>query len=181
IDHVWKAKQKNQAVTAGVTPHHLFLTEADIQKLGNFAAVKPAIAGTADRQALWDGLADHTIDLVESDHAPHTKREKESATPPFGVPGLETTLGLLWKAVKEKKLPHGDIATLLYENPKRIFSIPDQANTYIELDTEKPYIVGQDGYETKCGWSPFDGWELYGKAEKVVLRGKTLVQDGQLV
>ena len=181
IDHVRKAKQKNQAVTAGVTPHHLFLTEADIQKLGNFAAVKPAIAGTADRQALWDGLADHTIDLVESDHAPHTKREKESATPPFGVPGLETTLGLLWKAVKEKKLPHGDIATLLYENPKRIFSIPDQANTYIELDTEKPYIVGQDGYETKCGWSPFDGWELYGKAEKVVLRGKTLVQDGQLV
>lgn len=181
IEQVRKAKRKKQAVTAGVTPHHLFLSSADVKRLGNFALVKPEIGRKEDQDILWEALRDGTIDLVESDHAPHTKAEKESDNPSFGVPGLETTLELLWKAVREEKLMQKDIIRLLYDKPRQIFHIPDQSNTYIELDPKKPYIVGQDGYETKCGWSPFERWELHGKAETVVFRGKTLVQDGHLV
>ncbi len=144
-------------VTAGVTPHHLFLTDV---------VVKPAI--TDAQEALWEALVDGTIDIVESDHAPHTKEEKEKGA--YGVPGLETTVGLLLK--KDKKSP---LATWLYENPKKIFHIPNQEDTYIELDPDKPWIVGVGGYETKCGWSPFDGQELYGKVESVILRGKKVL------
>ena len=172
VDQVRKAKQKRQTVSAGVTPHHLFLSARDVRKLGNFALVKPEIRGKENQEALWEALADGTIDLIESDHAPHTRGEKESSSPPFGVPGLETTLGLVWKAVHEGKFMRADIIRLLYDNPKQIFHIPDQPDAYIELDPEKPYIIGQNGYKTKCGWSPFDGWELYGKVENVVLRDK---------
>lgn len=181
IELVKRAKQRKQTVTAGVTPHHLFLTPADVARLGSFALVKPAIGGPGDQEVLWEALSNGTIDLVESDHAPHTKEEKESATPAFGVPGLETTVGLLFKAVHEGELLKEDIIRLLYTNPKRIFNVPGQPDTHIELDPDKPWIVGQDGYATKCGWSPFDEWELYGKPQTVVLRGKTLVRDGQLV
>ncbi|MBI5619640.1 amidohydrolase family protein [Candidatus Gottesmanbacteria bacterium] len=181
VEVIREAKKKKQLVTAGITLHHLFLSPADVKRLGNFALVKPEIGGKEDQNILWEALQDGTIDLVESDHAPHTKKEKKRTSPPFGVPGLETTLGLLWKAVHEGKLEQADIIRLLYDNPKKIFNIPDQPATYIALDPKKPYVVGHDGYETKCGWSPFDGWELYGKAETVVLRGKTLVQAGRLV
>ena len=78
-------------------------------------------------------------------------------------------MGLLLK--KDKK---SSLVTWLYENPKKIFHIPDQENTYIELDPNKAYVAGSDGYETKCGWSPFDGWELYGRVEKVILYGKSI-------
>lgn len=142
-------------VTAGVTPHHLFLKSA---------RVKPPI-DTASQDALWEALLDGSIDIVESDHAPHLQNETDA----YGVPGLETTVGLLLK--KDKKSP---LIKWLYENPKKIFHIPDQKNTYIELDPDKPYIVGEDGYQTKCNWSPFAGWEVYGKVEKVVLYGKSL-------
>ena len=169
------AKIDTQPVTAGVTPHHLFLTEKDREKLRAFVSVKPEIRGAKDRGALWAGLEDGTIDIVESDHAPHTKEEKKSETPPFGVPGLETTVGLLMKAAREKKWLRSYFVPLLYENPKKIFNIPDQGKTYIELNPDKPYIMGEDGYETKCGWSPFDGWELYGKVQTVILRGKELL------
>ncbi|MCI0542377.1 hypothetical protein L0Y69_01295, partial [bacterium] len=60
-----------------------------------------------------------------------------------------------------------------------IFNIPDQSDTYIELDPEKEYSVGESGYETKCAWSPFEGWKLYGKVETVVMRGKKIVEGGK--
>ena len=154
IDLIRKAPD---TVTAGVTPNHLFLSSG---------VMKPPL-NKGSQTALWEALVDGTIDLVESDHAPHIKEEKEKRA--YGVPGLETTVGLLLK--KDKKSP---LNTWLYENPKRIFHIPDQPDTYVELDPDKPWIVGEDGYETKCGWSPFDGWELYGKVEKVILYGKSI-------
>lgn len=173
---VKRAKQEKLNVTAGVTPHHLFLKETDQKKLGPFGMMKPELT-PEDRDILWDGLTSGVIDLVESDHAPHTKEEKLSPKPPFGVPGLETTLGLLLKAAKDKLLTLEKIKQLLYDEPKRIFNIPEPADTYIEFDPKKLYIVEETKLETKCGWSPFAGWELYGKVEQVVLKGKTLLKN----
>lgn len=139
--------------------------------------MKPPLGTKKDQDALWQGLSDGTIDLVESDHAPHTKEEKLAEKPTFGVPGLETTLGLLFKAVRDRRITEKDVIRLLYDNPKRIFNISEQKNTYIELDPTKSYIVGDDGYQTKCGWSPFDKWQVYGKVERVTLHGKQIMSQ----
>ncbi len=174
---VKQAKAKGVAVSVGVTPHHLFLTSDQVNKLGNYGLVKPEIGDINDQDALWEGLQSGVIDIVETDHAPHTKQEKESRNPPYGMPGLETALGLLMKASHEGMLSQSVIIALLHDNPKKIFHIPDQLGTYIELDPEKPFIIGKDGYETKCCWSVFEGWELFGKVETVVIRGRRLVNN----
>ena len=175
------AKEKQNGVTAGVTPHHLFLTNDDTKKLGPFGLVKPPIGDDETRLGLWEGLKNGVIDLVESDHAPHTKKDKLSGAQMFGVPGLETTLGLFCRAIYQKMTTMDEVIRWFYETPKKVFNIPDQNNTFVELDPSKPFIVGQNGYQTKCGWSPFDGWELFGHVETVVLKKKTLVAGGKLV
>lgn len=178
---VRQAKTKGLRISAGVCPHHLFLTKKDQNALGGYGVMQPSLGDERDREALWEGLLDNTIDLVETDHAPHTREEKEQENPPFGVPGFETALGLLFKAVADKRIKEADVVRLLHDAPKSIFHIPEQKDTYIELDPDIPFTVGEDGYETKCGWSPFEKWELYGKVERVVLRGKTLLKGGHFI
>ncbi|MBP9715105.1 MAG: amidohydrolase family protein [Candidatus Pacebacteria bacterium] len=175
VELVREAKKNLQKVTAGVCPHHLYLTKEIVEKIKGYAMMKPPLGTQEDIDALWKGLNDGTIDIVETDHAPHTREEKESEKPPFGVPGLETALGLMYKAVHDGKIQEEDVVKFLYTNPKKIFNIPDQVDTYIELDPMVLYIVGENGYETKCRWSPFEGMELYGKVQKVFIRGKEVL------
>lgn len=174
-------KKKGMRLTCGVCPHHLFLTKEDEKRLESFALMKPKLGDKEDQDALWSAILDKTIDIVESDHAPHTIEEKKSNTPPFGVPGLETTLGLMLLGVNQKKLLLDDVKRLLYENPKSIFQIPDQEETYIEFDPEKSWVVRNKDLQTKCNWSPFDGWELYGKVERVLVYGKEVHRNGILI
>lgn len=150
VEWVRQAKAVGQKITAGVTPHHLWLKEGE-------AMMKPPLPTETDKLALWQGLQDRTIDLVESDHAPHLKEEGK-----FGVTGLETTLGLMLLGVKQKKCSLEQVKTWLYDNPKKIFKIPDQ-KTQIEFDPDKAWTVDGSKLKTKCGWSPFSNWRLYGK------------------
>jgi dihydroorotase-like cyclic amidohydrolase len=180
VEIVRQAKIKQVRATAGVCPHHLYLTENNILQMKGYATMKPPLGTQSDQDALWAGLNDGTIDIVETDHAPHTREEKEKDLPPFGVPGLETALGLLCKAVKDGKIKKDDVTKFLYTNPKKIFNIPDQGDTYVELDFDLAYIVGEFGYETKCGWSPFAGMTLYGKPKTVVIRGKKVLDKGKI-
>ena len=83
-------------------------------------------------------------------------------------------MGLLLKAVQEHKITLQNIVTMLYHNPQQLFNIPKQEDTFLEIDLERTFLVGENGYESKCGWSPFEGWELPGLLQRVVLRGKTL-------
>jgi dihydroorotase len=177
---VRKAKATGQKITAGVCPHHLFMTDKDRDKMAGYAMMKPPLGTTRDQKALWAGLNDKTIDVVETDHAPHTRAEKEKESPANGVPGLETAVGLLGKAISEKRIPAKLLKTVLYDNPKKIFKIPDQKDTYIEIDLDKRYIV-KSPYETKCGWTPFEGWELIGSVETVRFKGKTLIKNAKFL
>jgi carbamoyl-phosphate synthase/aspartate carbamoyltransferase/dihydroorotase len=177
VEAVRKAKAKKLPVTTGVTPHHLFLTKENVSQLGPFGYMKPEVGSDADREALWTGIFDNTIDLVESDHAPHTSEEKKSGQPPFGVPGLETTLGLLLKAVHEGKLSLEKVRTLLYDNPKKAFSVPNIPSR-IEFDPDQSFIIGKNGYQTRAGWSPFAGWEAYDRVKRVRIGNKTVYENG---
>lgn len=172
------AKKTGLPVTCGVTPHHLFLTNEDIKKLGTYALMKPELGTETDRDYLWDHLSE--IDVIESDHAPHTISEKHSANPPFGVPNLDTTLPLLLTAVSQGRLTIDEVIRLCHTNPAHIFSVPTDTDTYVEIDPEREYTVRQSDLKTKCGWSPFEGWTMKGKVEKVTIKGATVYENGQV-
>lgn len=177
VEQIKTAKVEGLNVSCEVTPHHLFLTEGDVKRLGGFGIMKPPLASFKDQQALWQGIEDGVIDMVGSDHAPHTKEEKSGEKPAFGVPGLETTLPLLLTAVDEERLTLDKLVELTYTNPKKIFNIPDQPDTFVEVDPI-PYTLNPSNLFTKCGWTPFAGMKVMGKVKKVVLRGQQ-VYDGQ--
>lgn len=180
IEIIRNAKNEGLLVTCEVTPHHLFLTEKDSQSLGPFGMMKPSLGTEEDRLALWKYLKMGVIDIISCDHAPHTKEEKLSINPPFGVPGLETTLPLLLTTVAENKLTLDDLVRLTYINPRKIFGIKKIQNTYIEIDLKESYEINAANLQTKCVWSPFEGKRVVGKVIKVVLKSKT-VFDGEKI
>jgi carbamoyl-phosphate synthase/aspartate carbamoyltransferase/dihydroorotase len=178
LEYVIWAKENRLPITCGVTPHHLFLTENDEKKLGSFGLMKPRLGTKKDQRFLWKHLS--YIDIVESDHAPHTIEEKESNNPPFGVPGLETTLPLLLTAVSEKRLTLNRLIELCFENPKKIFNIKVEKNTWVEIDDKEEYIIDNKNLLTKCSWSPFAGFKVRGKVKRVFIRGKLVFDNGKL-
>lgn len=171
-----KAKEQGVRVTCEVTPHHLFLTQDDLPAVGQGRGeVRPRLATAADRQALWDNLA--VIDCFATDHAPHTLVEKDGENPPPGFPGLETALALLLGAVNAGRLTLDDLVARMATNPRRIFGLPDQPETWIEIDPDETWEVRGSELHSRCGWSPFEGWKLCGRVRRVVLRGRTAFQD----
>jgi carbamoyl-phosphate synthase/aspartate carbamoyltransferase/dihydroorotase len=172
-----KAKEDGIKVTCEVTPHHLFLTEDDLPRLGPFGMMKPPLATKRDQQALWDNL--NIIDALASDHASHTNGEKiNSPKPPAGVTGLETAIPLMLTAVKEGRLSMEKLIELIYVNPRKIFNIPETPDTYTEVDLDDSHIIDSKNLYTKAKWTPFDGAKVTGRIRKVVLRGN-VVFDGE--
>jgi carbamoyl-phosphate synthase/aspartate carbamoyltransferase/dihydroorotase len=175
-----KAKQRGIQVTCEVAPHHLFLTEEDADVMGRgWSEVRPVLNSPMDQQALWDNL--DVIDVIATDHAPHTPEEKSSENPPPGFPGLETMLPLLLTAVQEGRLSLDNLIEKTSTNPRKIFRIPEQKETWLEIDQEHKYILNSKDLFTKCGWTPFDGYPVQGYLRRVVLRGETVYRDGEIL
>ncbi len=179
------AKEHGLKVTCEVTPHHLFLSSNDFPRLSRGGScpgrqeVRPRLTTPQDVQALWDNL--EVIDCFATDHAPHTLEEKDGDQPPPGFPGLETALPLLLTAVKQGRLNLEEVVTRMVDNPRRIFNLPIQPNTWVEIDPDAEYFLHNNGLFTKCAWTPFDGWKVCGRVEKVVLRGKTVFESGKIL
>jgi carbamoyl-phosphate synthase/aspartate carbamoyltransferase/dihydroorotase len=179
LQQVIHAKKKGSKLTCGVNPHYLFLTEEDFQKQGALAKMKPFLKTKHDQKFLWENLS--WIDNIESDHAPHARKEKESDNPPFGVTGLETTLPLLLTASTEGKLTIDDIKRLCFDNPAKILDINQNNKTYIEIDEHEEWIIDQEKLFTKEKLSPFHGWKMKGKVKRVFLRGEKVFENGKIV
>jgi len=179
LKQIINAKEKGLKITCGVTPHHLFLAEHDVKRLGPFGKMKPPLQSKKDQEFLWKNLK--YIDVIESDHAPHTIEEKRGKVPPFGVPGLETTLPLLLTAVSEKRLNIKDIIRLCHTNPAKIFNIKTDPETKIEIDPNSSFIIHNSSLFTKCGWSPFNGWKIKGRVKRVFIRGKKVFENGKIL
>ena len=178
ITLVRQAKERGAQLTCEVTPHHLFLTDADTRRLGPLAHMKPALGTAADRQALWDNL--DVVDCVASDHAPHTLAEKRGTDPPPGVPGLETTLPLMLNAVHKGRLSWDRLVELLYEGPRRIYGLPEQPETIIQVAPDERHVLGDAPLYTKCEWTPFSGMTVHGRLRSVILGGKQVYANGQV-
>ena len=169
------AKRQGLPVTCEVTPHHLFLSRADAERLGPLGDMRPRLAEPADVEALWAHL-NTTIDCIATDHAPHTRAEKESSQPPPGVPGLETALPLLLTAVQENRLTLARLVELMASNPRRIYRLPAQPDTLVEVDPQARYTITNAALHTRCGWSPFAGQTVTGWVRRVVLRGQPVYE-----
>lgn len=180
IDLLTEAKADGLPVSIGVCPHHLFLTVDDLSSLGPYGLMKPELKTRRDQAALWQAIESGLVDIIESDHAPHTFAEKESANPPYGVPGLETTLPLMLRAVQDGRLPLDQAINMQSLNVQRIWRISPLPKTYTLVDTDHSYIIERGSLRAKCGWSPFEGLRAYGKILEVWIRGH-LVFDGEKV
>lgn len=178
LELVIAAKKEGLPITCGVTPHHLFLTGEDAEQLHGYGYMRPFLKTQADQDFLWQHMDD--IDIIESDHAPHTKAEKDGPNPPFGVPGLETTLPLMLTAEAEGRITRAQLVDRLHTNPARIFGITPDDDTHIEVSMEE-YEIRDEDLLTKCGWSPFAGRKVIGKVRKVVLRGETVYENGKVL
>jgi dihydroorotase len=174
------AKRQGLPVTVGVTPHHLYLTASDAARLGPYGLVKPALKTEADVEALWRGIDDGTVDLVETDHAPHSRAEKASDSPPYGLPGLETALPLMVLAMRERGITRGRLVELLAMGPQRLLGLPAPAETYTLVDPDASWIVDDAMLLTSPGWSPFAGMRVWGRVREVRIRG-VLAYDGERV
>jgi dihydroorotase-like cyclic amidohydrolase len=176
LEKIINAKKEGKPVTCGVCAHHLFLNEKDVDDLGVYGKMLPSLKPQADQDYLWQNL--DYIDIFESDHAPHAREEKQEGA--HGVPGLETTLPLLLKAEAEGKITREQIIDKCFTKPAELFNIPTDDDTYVEVDMT-PTTIKNEELKTKCGWSPFDGWEVPGKVSKVVLRGETVYENGEVL
>lgn len=180
IELIRAAKERGAAVTCEVTPHHLFLTDVDIAVIGaGRAEVRPRLASLEDQQALWDNL--EVIDCFASDHAPHTLAEKDGVNPPPGFPGIETALPLYLTAVNHELLCLEELIDLCYTNPKRIFALPDQPETWVEVDENITWQIHASHLHSRCGWSPYEDRQVQGRVTRVVLRGKEVFTKGSVV
>ncbi len=129
--------------------------------------------------ALWQNL--DVIDCIATDHAPHTLAEKDSPNPPPGFPGLETALPLLLTAVHEGRLTVEQVIEKCWINPRRIFNLPQQPETWLEVDENAEYEVQAAHQYTRCGWTPFEGWRVRGRLRRVMLRGREAFRDGKVL
>ena len=182
------AKERGIKVTCEVCPHHLFLTanESPSPPMGEGsgvragrAEVRPRLATQSDVDTLWQNL--DIIDCFATDHAPHTIAEKDSDQPPPGFPGLETLLPLLLTAIDLGRMTFDDLIQKCVINPRKIFYLPEQPETWIEVDENAEYEIHAADQFTRCGWTPFEGWKVKGKVSKVVLRGKTAFEDRKIL
>lgn len=178
IEQIIEAKKEGLDISCEVSCHHLFLSDKDVQNLGTYGMMKPPLSTAEDIKALWDNI--DSIDMIASDHAPHTKEEKSNSEKVVnGVPGLETSLPLLLNAVNEGRLILERVIEMTSKNPRRIFNIPEQ-DSEVEVDMDEEYVISGEDMFTKAKWTPFEGMKVKGKIKKVTLRGKVVFEDGRV-
>ncbi|MEK7171650.1 MAG: dihydroorotase [Patescibacteria group bacterium] len=172
-------------VTADCTPHHLFLTQSAYADRGNFVKVNPPLRTNQDRQALWKALHEGIIQVVATDHAPHTKKEKEQSyeLAPAGVPGVETLLPLLLDAVNHGEATLEEVIKWTSGNPAKLLGFKNKGKIEVEADADlivvdmnKEQEVCGTGhkFKTKCNWSPFSGWKLKGWPVLTIVNGEIM-------
>ena len=181
------AEKRAGSLTCEATLHHLFLNDADYEKLGNFAKMNPSLKSRQDNNALLHGIFDGTIDIIATDHAPHTREEKQKdyLEAPSGVPGVETMLPLMLNAANENKISIERVVELCSEMPAKIFGIKNKGAIEVGydadlciIDTKKEWSVKGDTLQTKCKWSPFEGMKLKGFVERTFVNGRLVYDDG---
>lgn len=192
---VKKAKEKRISVTSEICPHYLLFTREDMQRLGPYLKVNPALKTSEDCVALWNALAERTIDIVSSDHAPSTKAEKEIGweniwTAQVGVPSVETLLPLmLSEGVAKGRLTLERLVDALCTQPAQIFGLYPRKGVISEgsdadlviVDLKKEATIAAKKMHYKVGWTPYEGMRIKGAPVMTILRGVLVAKNGNVV
>jgi dihydroorotase len=176
-------------VTAEVTPQHLLLNTSAYEKIGPLAQMNPPLRSPHDNEVLWQALLDGVIDFIATDHAPHTLEEKAQEYPntPSGMPGVETSLPLMLTSAMQGRCSVAQVANWMsaavakaYQIPKKGAIAPgyDADLVLVDLDNYRPVL--REELLTKCGWSPFEGWNLTGWPVLTIVGGQIVYERGKL-
>jgi len=166
-----RRENKTPLFTCEVTPHHLFLSTRDWERLRSFGKMNPPLRGSHNIKALVNGINDGTIDMVASDHAPHLESEKDTDLKfaPSGVPGVETLMPLMLAAVRKNILPLAQMILLTSWNPAKAFGLDLQAKGRLEVGFDADLIIVDpralqplkaEMLHSKAGWTPFEGMDV---------------------
>jgi len=178
-----RAAKTWQGASVEVAPHHLFMSTADIERLKGWGNANPPLRSKAEVAALWKMLP--KADCIASDHAPHTHQDKEAGE--SGFPGVQTMVPLLLDAVAKKRLTLSEAVRLFAEGPAKTFGIGSKGKLaagydadIIAFDPKAKWAIVPSSLHSKCGWSPYEGMELSGKIEGVILRGEQAVIENEI-
>ncbi len=175
VELIRRAKAQGVNVTCETAPHYLVLDEGDLREEGRFK-MNPPLRSRLDREALLEGILDGTIDMIATDHAPHSEEEKSRGLEKsaFGVVGLETAFPILYtKLVRPGVLPLDRLIDLMAYAPRRRFGIPIEGDQCV-WDLEAEWTIDPEKFASKGRATPFEGERVYGRCLKTVCGGKTV-------
>ena len=181
VDVIRKAKAAGVDVTCETGPHYLVMDENDLQEDGRFK-MNPPLRSKEDREALIEGLLDGTIDMIATDHAPHSAEEKSRGLEgsAFGIVGLETAFPVLYtRLVLPGILPLERLVELLTVSPRKRFGIPEEPDSFSIWDLKRLEVIDPSRFLSKGKSTPFEGMQVYGACMATVFRGNVVYQRGE--
>jgi dihydroorotase len=183
--------QHKDVASVEVTPHHLTLAGPEAyERLGTLAQMNPPVRDERHRAALWSAVADGTVDVLGSDHAPHTLEEKAQKYPasPSGITGVQTLVPIMLDHVNKGRLTLERFAALTSTNPARLFKVQGRGaiaegldGTFTIVDMKATRTVSNDWIASKSKWTPYDGVTVQGWPVATLIRGQTVMLDGAIL
>ena len=176
--------------TVEVTPHHLTLSSDDYTRLGTKLQMNPPVRGLEHQRAIWKALQSGVVDVLGSDHAPHTLEEKAKPYPnsPSGMPGVQTLVPVMLNHVNKGHLSIERFVDLTSHGPQRIFGISRKGRIaegydadFTIVDLKKKRTITNDWIESKCGWTPYDGHAVTGWVQGTVVRGRRVMWNDEIL
>jgi dihydroorotase len=189
VDLIRTAKKRGVNVTCETCPHYFTLTEEACQDFNSFAKVNPPLRSEEDRLAIIEGIADGTIDMISTDHAPHHMDEKnvEFKLALNGMIGFETSLSLSFtNLVRSKSIGLNDLVRIMSTNPAKLLSLKkgiikeEMDADMIIIDIDNEFIIDKSKFQSKSRNTPFDGFKLFGKSKYTIVSGKVVVSKGEI-
>lgn len=177
-------------VTAEACPHHLFFNVDDYARLGSRIQMNPSVKTKADNEAIWQGLLDGDIDLIATDHAPHTLEEKQQPYPasPSGMPAVENSLALFLDQVNQGRCTLEDVVRWMCSTPAKVWHVENKGVIQVGADADlalvdlaKEDTILDENQIAKCGWSAWHGTKLTGWAVRTWVMGREVFRDGKLL
>lgn len=176
-------------VSAEACPHHLFFTIDDYERLGTLVQMNPSVKSASDAAALWDALRDGRIEVIATDHAPHTLEEKQAAYPksPSGVPAVENSLALMLDAASRGRCSLQQVVSWMCDAPARIWHLKNKGRIAEEFDADLVLVdlqkrarILNESQLTKSRWSPWHGQELTGWPVRTFVMGRTVFSENHV-
>ncbi len=189
-NYLSKSPSPKNILSVECTPQHLTLVAPHCyEKWGTWAQMNPPIRGVCHQDALWEGIYNGTVDIIGSDHAPHTKEEKARTYPlsPSGMPGVQTIVPIMLNHVGHGRLSLEKLVELMCVNPVNLFGVQHKGAIqegyhadFTIIDLNKEAKISEDWLRYKCGWSPFSGELVKGWPVATLLKGNVVMKDGKL-